>query len=245
MAYYICKMVEGERSKTHMIADLALMLTGLFTLLFLGIGAAGLKSTSDDAEGAVGNAYAYFRTAETKLADAKANEELVKTLEAGASIEDYTNATGEKLISLATAKTTLAGVAAVQGWTAETSRAVVSGTVAAMGTQYSALADLVTSNELIPATVTTYGGIVRVIDAALAKCVAGISGLNELSAQLENYSGATELKKLDKAERAANVASLAILFTYISTMLALGLFPLVKGAKKFLRHAEPHSATAA
>jgi len=264
-AYYICKMFDKSRS----YGEYALLGTGLAVLLFLSVGLAGFKPTADKAQGAAGNAYAYFKESQKKLVDVKetfgesegmlgkkydeAIDLALVGIEAG-----LTNAYSQLGTMRAGVESLYAGlegletVAGASSWTAETPRATVIATLTAMNGAGAGMLGLVNQT---PAAAATFGAIVVAIETQIGTLEGQIASvealpalktsLTELKSKLGDYKGDTLGARLDKAAAAAKTASVALLFTYIACMLAFGLFPLLKGAKKMLiRHCDDEAVAA-
>jgi len=194
--YYILKMFD----KTREHKDWALLATGVLTLIFLGVGLAGFKDTTTKAEGAMGNAYASFKTSQNYAAEREDEyNRLVKAIalcdEAGKTLADLKPILPEAFVE--------------EVGEPDDPNYQPAGAFAGypLATPLSMVKD----------------GLV------LKKAGADI----EIKYTLE----AMGYKSLNQAKRAAQTGAFALLATYLTTMLAFGLFPAIKGMKKALHFA--------
>jgi len=225
--YYALKLASKEKEDNKLAKAITLLVTGLLTITFLSIGLAGFSKDSDKAEGALGNAYAYYKSSEAKLETAKANLATLQGADAKLTalydgiVTAQAQASAPDATPLATfltgIGTSISGLEAVANPSNE---------------QIATLARLKGIKgflETVPSTVTTVGLAKRYIDGYKAETVKTYA---ELKAQIADYAGDTELAKIETAQKSAKTGAVAVMFTYLTTMLALGLGPVVKGARK-------------
>lgn len=193
--------------KTRAYAKYTMLCASILVVAFMSIGLGGFCEDKDKAQGALGNAYAYFESIEdtidagkAKIAEGEAKIAGLTTLEAGFN-SVVTN------LGPAAATTTLAAIKADP-----------------------TLAPLVTG------FVTSFGGGAEAatVEASTTVAVATATVKTALSlAKAQVAEGKSQLPaNIDTAKKDAEAASTAILFIYISMILALGLVPLVKSVNK-------------
>jgi len=177
--YYLLKM--GEHAKSA--AKYVLLATGILVLVFMGIGLTGFKSDKDKAQGALGNAYAYFASVKCDIENGQEQIAGLTQLAAGFKQAATTYAT----FSLGTFKT--------------------------LSDDTAALAEGLISSGL--ATEDTTVG-----EAAIISATAVGLAQSQLPADI------------DATEKDAHAGAMTVLYSYVSMMLAFGLVPVIRGAKK-------------
>jgi len=209
-AYYIVKMF--DRAKLASIC--VLLATGVLTTTFLGIGFIGFNANKDKAQGAMGNAYANYKTlADT---DVKAQTLAGISMSAGKIYKNFdeVNATVE----------TLKGMK--NGLTVTLSTIPDNAPLSTI----SGLPNFPTSAELQQ----LFGGLTTSIGLNLPATTTKAEAVATLNAKINAME--TAMNDIEKNEKRANYVADTLFYIYLVTFLTFGLAPIAKARKKLVRH---------
>ena len=213
-------------------AKYVLLGSSILVLTFMSIGLGGFNSDMEKAQGALGNAFAIFRSVEgdieagqERLAEGEAQRDGLVTMNAG-----LTTAGTGIIAQLTTAASAMANpdlspnVVLVRNL-AVTMTPVINGNPAMNDAERAAAIAQIT---------TLQGGLVQANlgDLTVAQAPVALNVMITLANQ-QLAEGAAQLPEdIDATKQDANAGAYMVLFVYISMMLALGLVPLVKSVKK-------------
>jgi len=214
-------------TKTKLASSISFGVAGLLTLVFLSIGLAGFKPATIDAQGAAGNAYAYYKTSASDLERAKDNNvvenkaKLEYLLKVGTTPADMGGLQGAKAVLDAAASSY-----GTQPW----DTILKSGLQSAGKTEAEATEAVAGIKTLVPESVTTVNAFIAAYSTIREGVTAKYTEVRLAVEQLE--AKGVKFEDIDTAIKSAKTGAVAIELSYSVLILALGAVPAVVGARK-------------
>jgi hypothetical protein len=212
IAFLALKMFE----KTKAFTKYVLLGTSILVLTFMSIGLAGFNKDGDKAEGAFGNAYAYFASVESTVAEGE-----IALDEAKKSLATVNLFLAGGAFPTPAGPVTIASLHAVAfEHPGMTLASLISSPISAEGV---ALAQVLIGAEIDGIVATTE--LAEAVSIMLGNKGALMVGIAD--AEIALAAGKDQIND-------ANAGSLTILFGYIATMIAFGLIPAAFATKKLV-----------